>query len=94
MAAGKDLEPVGAYGPSGEDGEGIIIRRRVSAEGKSSASVNGESVTAAELRQLGALLLDIHGQNDGRALLDEANHREYLDVFGGLEADLAEYRKI
>lgn len=89
----KDLEPVGAYGPSGEDGEGIIIRRRVSAEGKSSASVNGESVTAAELRQLGALLLDIHGQNDGRALLDEANHREYLDVFGGLEADLAEYRK-
>ena len=38
------------------------------------------------------MLLDIHGQNDGRALLDEANHRAYLDAFGGLEADLAEYK--
>ncbi len=74
------------------DEDGIVIRRRVSAEGKSSATVNGASVTAAELRQLGSMLLDIHGQNDGRALLDEANHRAYLDAFGGLEADLAEYK--
>lgn len=75
------------------DEEGIVIRRRVSAEGKSSAAVNGESVTAAELRQLGALLLDIHGQNDGRALLDEANHRAYLDSFAGLDADIAAYKE-
>ena len=34
-----------------------------------------------QLRALGALLLDIHGQNDGRQLLDEARHREYLDRF-------------
>ncbi|MFR6022973.1 MAG: DNA repair protein RecN [Oscillospiraceae bacterium] len=74
------------------DEDGIVIRRRVSAEGKSSATVNGASVTAAELRQLGSMLLDIHGQNDGRALLDEANHRAYLDDFGGLEADVAEYK--
>ena len=74
------------------DEDGIVIRRRVSAEGKSSATVNGASVTAAELRQLGSMLLDIHGQNDGRALLDEANHRAYLDAFGGLEADVAEYK--
>ena len=74
-------------------GDEIVIRRRISAEGKSSASINGESVTAAELRQLGALLLDIHGQNDGRALLDEASHRAYLDAFGGLEGELAAYRE-
>ncbi len=73
--------------------EGIVIRRRVSAEGKSSAAVNGENVTAGELRSLGALLLDIHGQNDGRALLDEANHRAYLDAFGELDADVAAYRE-
>lgn len=76
------------------DEDGIVIRRRVSAEGKSSATVNGASVTAAELRQLGSMLLDIHGQNDGRALLDEANHRAYLDAFGGLESDLAEYKSV
>ena len=76
--------------PRREDGE-IILRRRVSAEGKSSAAVNGQSVTAAELRCLGALLLDIHGQNDGRALLDEANHRAYLDAFAQLDGELAAY---
>ena len=42
----RDLEPVGAYDAQSAD-EGIVIRRRVSADGKSSASVNGESVTAA-----------------------------------------------
>ena len=77
-------------GLDAEDGE-IILRRRVSAEGKSSAAVNGQSVTAAELRGLGALLLDIHGQNDGRTLLDEANHRAYLDAFAQLDGELAAY---
>ena len=82
----NDLEPVGYYDASGEsDDEGIIIRRRISTEGKSSATVNGESVTAGELRRLGAMLGDIHGQNDGRALLDESNHRGYIDAFGELD---------
>ena len=87
----RDLEPTGWY--DGPDDCGVLIRRRISAEGKSSAWINGESATAAELRGLGALLLDIHGQNDGRALLDEANHRAYLDAFGELEADAAAYRE-
>lgn len=83
-----DLEPVGQYDPGTGEGERIVIRRRISAEGKSSALVNGENVTAAELRQLGALLLDIHGQNDGRQLMDETRHRDYLDGFAGLAPQL------
>ena len=83
-----DLEPVGQYDPDTGEGERIVIRRRISAEGKSSALVNGENVTAAELRQLGALLLDIHGQNDGRQLMDETRHRDYLDGFAGLALQL------
>ena len=83
-----DLEPVGQYDPDTGEGERIVIRRRISAEGKSSALVNGENVTAAELRQLGALLLDIHGQNDGRQLMDETRHRDYLDSFAGLAPQL------
>ena len=83
----RDLEPVGAYDAQSGD-EGIVIRRRVSADGKSSASVNGESVTAAELRALGSQLLDIHGQNDGRQLMDETRHRAYLDGFAGLWPEL------
>ena len=89
----RDLEPAGWYDRENPDDGGILIRRRISSEGKSSAWINGENATAAELRELGAQLLDIHGQNDGRALLDEANHRAYLDSFGGLEAELAAYRE-
>ena len=72
------------------DGE-LILQRRVTGEGKSSCRVCGEPVTAAQLRELTALLLDIHGQNDGRQLMDEARHREYLDAFGTDPAALAAY---
>ncbi len=64
--------------------EDIIIQRRISAEGKSSCRVNGLPVTVQQLRSLGSLLLDIHGQNDGRQLLDETRHLDYLDSFGAL----------
>lgn len=74
----------------GEDGE-IVLQRRFSADGKSSARVNGVPVSASQLRELGALLLDIHGQNDGRQLLDERRHREYLDQYGVDPSRIAAY---
>lgn len=60
----------------------IIVQRRISAEGKNSCRVCGVPVSVSQLRELGALLLDIHGQNDGRQLMDEANHLAYLDGYG------------
>ena len=63
-----------------DDGE-LILQRRIGADGKSSCRVCGVPVTAQQLRALGAMLLDIHGQNDGRQLLDESRHLEYLDRF-------------
>ena len=60
----------------------IIIQRRISVEGKNSCRVCGVPVSVSQLRELGALLLDIHGQNDGRQLMDEANHLAYLDGYG------------
>ncbi|MGI5979504.1 MAG: DNA repair protein RecN [Oscillospiraceae bacterium] len=74
------------------DGE-LILQRRVTEEGKSSCRVCGEPVTAAQLRDLSGLLLDIHGQNDGRQLMDESRHREYLDAFGTDPAALADFRE-
>lgn len=71
--------------------EELIIQRRISPDGKSSCRVCGSPVTAAQLRELAALLVDIHGQNDGRKLMDERLHREYLDRFGVDSAVLAEY---
>ena len=74
-----------------ESGE-IFITRRVSSDGKSLCRVNGTPVPASQLRELGAALLDIHGQNDGRKLLDENAHLSYLDTFGGHDTMLDEYR--
>lgn len=70
----------------------IIIRRRISADGKNNCRVCGNPVTVSQLRQLGALLLDIHGQNDGRQLMDEGSHRAYLDGFGGIKKELSDFR--
>ena len=75
-----------------EDGE-IILQRRLTPDGKSSARVNGTPVSAAQLRELGGLLLDIHGQNDGRQLLDEKRHLDYLDRFGELSREQEEFRR-
>ena len=74
-----------------EDGE-LILQRRLTADGRSTARVNGIPVSAAQLKSLGALLLDIHGQNDGRQLLDEKRHLEYLDRYGVEQGVLDAYR--
>lgn len=65
----------------------LILQRRISADGKSSCRVNSVPVSVAQLRELGNLLLSIHGQNDGRQLMDEARHLAYLDAFGGYETE-------
>ncbi|MBR1496264.1 MAG: DNA repair protein RecN [Oscillospiraceae bacterium] len=74
-----------------EDPGELILQRRISADGKSTCRVSGLPVTAQQLRSLGALLLDIHGQNDGRQLLDETRHQDYLDRFAGIDVEMAEY---
>ena len=70
----------------------LIIQRRISADGKSSCRICGSPVTAAQLKELASLLVDIHGQNDGRQLMDERRHREYLDRFGISAEDLNTYK--
>lgn len=74
------------------DGE-IIIQRRIGADGRSSCRVCGVPVSVAQLRELGAYLLDIHGQNDGRQLMDEERHLSYLDAFAEDDAERTEFAK-
>ena len=75
------------------DDDEIVLSRRLTSDGRSSARVNGVPVSAAQLRELGGLLLDIHGQNDGRQLLDERRHMDYLDRYGADDAVLQAYRE-
>lgn len=70
----------------------LILQRRVGSDGKSVCRVCGVPVSAAQLKELSALLVDIHGQNDGRRLMDEKLHGGYLDAFGGLDNELAAFK--
>ncbi len=70
-----------------EAGEPLIVRRTVKADGGSRAFVNDQPVSAALLRELGALLVEIHGQHDDRGLINPRGHRALLDSFA--RADVA-----
>lgn len=61
-----------------EGGE-VLLRRRLSRSGRSAATVNGAGVTLGQLREVGALLVQIHGQHQSQSLLDEESHRALLD---------------
>jgi DNA repair protein RecN (Recombination protein N) len=76
----------------------IILRRDMASTGKSICRINGKLVTIAVLREVGQLLVDIHGQHDNQELMNEENHLSLLDQYGGqevkdaLEAYLDVYR--
>lgn len=74
------------------DDEELILRRMQYADGRTRAFVNDQPVSAALLGRLGALVVEIHGQHDDRALVDSATHRALLDAFGGHLAELAAVR--
>ncbi len=65
-----------------EAGEPLIIRRSVKRDGGSKAFINDQPCSAAFLRDLGAQLVEIHGQHDDRGLLNPRGHRALLDCFG------------
>jgi DNA repair protein RecN (Recombination protein N) len=65
----------------------LILRRVQLADGRTRAFVNDQPVSVQVLKNLGALLVEIHGQHDDRALVDAATHRRLLDAFAGLEPD-------
>lgn len=68
------------------DGEELLVRREVTAQGRSRAFINDALVTAGALKDLAARLLELHGQHEHQTLLDPATHLEVLDAFGRLEA--------
>ncbi|ADU94794.1 DNA repair protein RecN [Geobacillus sp. Y412MC52] len=74
----------------------IVLRRDIFANGKSVCRINGKLVTTAVLRDIGATLVDIHGQHEHQELMDPSRHLPLLDEFGGLEAAeaLARYRAV
>jgi DNA repair protein RecN (Recombination protein N) len=66
------------------DDEALLMRRVIDASGRSRGFINGHAATAAQLREAGEFLVDIHGQHEHQSLLRAAAQRELLDGYGGL----------
>ncbi|TAN29772.1 MAG: DNA repair protein RecN [Castellaniella sp.] len=65
------------------DGPEIILRRVIDTQGRSKAYINGQPATLTQLRDLGTLLVDIHGQHAHQSLLEPTQQRALLDTQGG-----------
>lgn len=74
-----------------EDGN-ITIYRKIGADGRNNARINGVTVTVSVLKALGEHLVNIHGQHDGVLLLDSKRHLTYLDEFGAIETEKEQYK--
>lgn len=61
----------------------LILRREVTAEGRGRSFANGVAVPVQALKQIGRLLVDLHGQHDHQSLLDTERHLDFLDGFDG-----------
>ena len=79
-------------GLSCEDGDGLLLSRVITRDGRTTARINGHAVTLGLLREVGALLINIHGQSDNQKLMQKAAHGRLLDDFSGDDTLLAEYR--
>lgn len=74
----------------------VILQREIYARGQSQARVDGRPVSLAVLREIGSMLVEIHGQHEHQTLLDESSHLSLVDAYGGsdLQAVAAEYQGV
>lgn len=85
-ATGKPIEQFLAnMGIEPEDDGTLIVSRDFTLSGKNICRINGSMVTVSTLKELGELLIDIHGQHDNQSLLRTESHVELLDSFAGEE---------
>ncbi len=77
-----------------EECDEIVLSREIFADGKSSAHINGRTATAAMLKELGSLLIDIHGQHDNRLLMSNESQLEILDRHAGITDKINAYHEL
>ncbi|HEX5577856.1 MAG TPA: AAA family ATPase, partial [Gemmatimonadaceae bacterium] len=61
----------------------VVLKREIASNGRGRAWVNGSSVTATVLGEIGRALVNLHGQHEAQTLLDGESQRQILDEFGG-----------
>lgn len=70
-----------------DDGDTLVLFRELSQSGRNVCRINGTLVTAGELKALGNLLVDLHGQHAHQSLLNPETHLELIDAYAGSNAD-------
>ncbi|MCB9965139.1 MAG: DNA repair protein RecN [Rhodospirillales bacterium] len=76
------------------DGTELILRRTLKSDGRSKAFLNDQAVSISLLAEVGAHLVEIHGQHETQGLLDPATHRLHLDQFAGAEPAVSDLKKL
>lgn len=76
-----------------DDPDYVTLMREVRKEGRSVARVNGRTVSISLLKELGGILIDIHGQAEHLSLLDSRAHLGLLDRFAEISRPLSDYRQ-
>ena len=84
VRTGEDAAAIEAIFESG--GEELLVRREITAQGRSRAFINGALATAGALKDLSNRLIELHGQHEHQTLLDPSTHLGVIDTFGGLDA--------
>src|SRR5207248_2136023 len=90
-ALSRLLPPLAALGVEADDGR-LVLKREISGEGRSRAWVNGSPTTVGTLTQLGALLVDLHGQHETQSLLKSDAQRDILDLYATAAVERAAVR--
>ena len=80
------------YGVFVEEDRTVLMSRTISSDGRNVCKINGVTVNVAALRDIGKELVNIHGQHDNQALLDQKNHCGYIDAFGCHDEIIATYK--
>ena len=76
-----------------DDPDYVVLMREVRKEGRSVARINGRTVSVSLLKELGAILVDIHGQAEHLSLLDSRAHLGLLDRYAEVAQPLSDYRQ-
>lgn len=71
----------------------VTLTREIRADGGSIGRINGKTASVSALREIGTLLISIHGQHDNQILLSSDHHLQVLDEFGGNPTFLSAYQK-
>src|SRR5260221_1674538 len=83
VRTGEEVATIEAIFENG--GEELLVRREITAQGRSRAFINGALATAGALKELSARMIELHGQHEHQTLLDPTTHLAVVDTVGGFD---------